>query len=80
MLSPRFSNQRFAAGVISQFISKLEADAFSETFGLINHIVQYRSELEDKCFRKMMEAIFVCFGVENILEMYPLKLEGDIGS
>jgi hypothetical protein len=78
MLSSRFPNQKFAAAIVSKFIAQLDLQALNETAGLIQHIVDFRGELEEKSFRKLMEAALVTFGVAEILNFYPLGLEGDI--
>jgi hypothetical protein len=46
---------------------------------LIHKVVEHRSELQEKGFRRVMESIILAFGIQNILNLYPLNLEGDIG-
>jgi hypothetical protein len=80
LLSSRFPDKKLAANLVSLFFSQLEEDAFPETLELIQRVVEYHSELEDKKFNKIMESIIMAFGVENMIKMYPLSLSGDIGS
>ena len=40
--------------------------------------MEYRVELEDKKFKKIMESVVLTFGIENIVKIYPLAINGDI--
>lgn len=34
--------------------------------------------MQEKGFRRVMESIILAFGIQNILNLYPLNIEGDI--
>jgi hypothetical protein len=80
LLSSRFTNTKMTATILSVFFSKLEADAANDCTEFIQKIVDYRTELGEKNFRKIFESILVAFGVEYIFSLYPLSLNGDMAS
>lgn len=41
-------------------------------------MVEYRVELGEKGFKRVMESVILSFGIENLLKLYPLGIDGDI--
>jgi hypothetical protein len=78
MLSSRFPDRKLAANLISLFFNQLEEATLDECMSLIERVVEYRNEFDDKKFRKVMESIVLTYGIDNILKIYPLSLNGDI--
>jgi hypothetical protein len=80
MLSSRFTNTKQTATILAEFFSKLESDAADECAEFIEKIVDFRSELQEKSFKKVFEAVLVAFGVDHIFKLFPITLNGDIAS
>ena len=78
MLSSRFPDKKLAANLIGLFFNQLEDVTFNECLSLVHRVVEYRTEFDEKKFRKVMESIVLSYGVESILKIYPLSLNGDI--
>ena len=47
---------------------------------LIREVVNRREQMHEKEFKRIFEAIICAYGVEQIIKMYPMTLNGDIGS
>lgn len=69
-----------SCNLITTFFGQLQTSALNESLSLVHKVVEDRAELEEKKFKKVMESIIVAFGVESILQLYPLSIDGDIAA
>ena len=80
MLSDEFRNQKFVASILEAFFGSLDESALEGTAQLIDKVVNFRNQWDEKSFRNVMQAIYGAMGIKNLCHMYPISVAGDIAS
>ena len=52
--------------------------AFDQTAELIDRIIDYRDNFDDRYFKNIMHAIFGAMSIKKICSLYPISVDGNI--
>ena len=66
MLGDEFKNTKATASIIEAFFGSLDESALEGTQQLIDKIVNYRDNFDEKSFRNIVHSIFGAMGINRI--------------
>lgn len=66
--------------IFSTFFTSLSFETLSECKELISEVVNRREQMHDKEFKRIFESILCTYGIEEVLKIYPMTLNGDIAN
>jgi hypothetical protein len=58
MLSDQYPNFKGTASILSAFFDSLDKSALDAVIGLVDKIINFRNNFDDKSFNKLMHSVF----------------------
>ena len=80
MLSEEYPNFKATASILTAFFGALDRSAAQYLIGLIDKIINFRDNFDEKSFKKLMHSIFGAVGISTMFEIYKVGIEGDIAN